>query len=425
MIVHIPNEHFPFFIQPILRILFGENIDLDGIRVPWTDRHVFLNVSITPVGRSLICSKTLADRYLRPLIDQFNRFLTGDKTKAKTALVEIGHDEYIAIQVEGQGLDAGQRVLELTAPLAMAGISIFFVTSYFCDYVLVPIRARHIVTTTLQQRGFVFSQEVDAYVSQLSPSLQQSPLFDRPATASSSGSETALRPFPGSVPTTPPARDIPELQVRTFTKLTRNGIKPIVDSTLRLVSCAASRDFSRDDSEELKNDIIQVLLATDASQGTSHGTTESRISGLGIEDWGRTNANDSGASFLSITLSGEPVSIFMEERLLPRLGNTLLCSKGVEDILVPIIFDLRSLGWTATGIVGGVAGRLSQGSWSRVEGFELGEAASPSTVGMSRESLEISFLSSAKAGSVLVRADQLDEALRALEMGNDEVKSYS
>lgn len=34
----------------------------------------------------------------------------------------ISEDEFIAMQVDGQGLDAGQRVIELTSPLAMAGV---------------------------------------------------------------------------------------------------------------------------------------------------------------------------------------------------------------------------------------------------------------------------------------------------------------
>ena len=34
----------------------------------------------------------------------------------------ISREDYMVIQVDGQGLDAGQRVLELTRPLAMAGM---------------------------------------------------------------------------------------------------------------------------------------------------------------------------------------------------------------------------------------------------------------------------------------------------------------
>ena len=36
--------------------------------------------------------------------------------------VSISAEDYVVVQVDGEGLDAGQRVLELTTPLAMAGM---------------------------------------------------------------------------------------------------------------------------------------------------------------------------------------------------------------------------------------------------------------------------------------------------------------
>ncbi|KAK5940951.1 hypothetical protein PMZ80_006228 [Knufia obscura] len=399
VLVHIPNELFSFFTQPFLRILFDHDHSEDTSKITWTDRHAFLNLSITPVGCSLICSKELVEKYLTPLTEQFDNLL--GKTKAKSAGIETSHDEYVAIQVDGQGLDAGQRVLELTGPLAMAGISIFFITTYFSDYILVPVKARHTVVTTLQQRGFVFSAEAEAYVSQLSPILQHnrnlsSPFHERPQTASSSGSDG--RPPSSPMPSTPPAKDIPELQIRTFTKLMKNKIEPAVDPNLRLVNCAGNRDHDEASTRQLKEDLIQVLLASNSPRPTTHKTV------------GLTDDTDFSAKFLSMTLSSEPISILMEERLLTQLGSTLLGTKGEEDVLVPIVLDLRALGWTATGIVGGVAGRLSQGAAS----FQLEEG--------DNEPVEISFLSSAKAGSVIVRAKQLGRALRALELGMEEVK---
>lgn len=118
--MHIPNELFPFFVQPLFRVLFGKGYDDDDPRVAWTDRHEFLTFSITPVGCSLICPRVLVEKCLTPLVKDFNARV--ERRKAASAGIEISHDEYVAIQVDGQGLDAGQRVLELTAPLAMAGM---------------------------------------------------------------------------------------------------------------------------------------------------------------------------------------------------------------------------------------------------------------------------------------------------------------
>ncbi len=119
-LIHIPIELYSLCLQPILRLLFGEDHDEDAAKISWTNRHDFLNISITSVECSVICSRHLADRYVRPLAEVLNELYAG-KGKAKTE-IQISSEDYIVIQVDGQGLDAGQRVLELTSPLAMAGM---------------------------------------------------------------------------------------------------------------------------------------------------------------------------------------------------------------------------------------------------------------------------------------------------------------
>jgi hypothetical protein len=51
-----------------------------------------------------------------PLANKFNKLASSSQQ------VWISGDDFIAMQVEGQGLDAGRRVLELTGPLALAGM---------------------------------------------------------------------------------------------------------------------------------------------------------------------------------------------------------------------------------------------------------------------------------------------------------------
>lgn len=392
--MHIPKEYYHYFLQPILRILFDEDTHTNAADF-WTDKHDFLNLSITPMGCSLMCSRTLVDEVLRPSAEQFNSLIQPKGSKTKLELIDTSKEDYVVVQVDGQGLDAGQRVLDLTGPLAMAGISIFFITTYFSDYVLVPAKARHTVITTLQQRGFVFSQEAEAYVSQLSPTLQnhtQAAYLERPHTSSSSGSEHFRPTSSSSAPTTPPARDIPELQIRTFTKLKQHNIEPNVDRSLRLINCASSREASDADMSDLKDDLLRILLATNLTKSVS-------------------STNDVSTSFLAFTLtSNEPPSLLLEERLMPRLvsASSLLASRSEEDILTPIILDLRNLGWNATGIVGGVAGQLSQHALFH----ELSEEATEDV-----NFVEVSFLSSAKAGSIIVQAERLDRCLKALQNG--------
>ena len=120
VLVHIPLNYYPFFVQPIQRLLFGEDHDEDAHKIPWPYRHSFLNVSITPVECSVVCSRDLADRFLVPLVDRFNSLLS--HAEREMDHVQISPEDFAVIQVDGQGLDAGQRVLELTSPLAMAGM---------------------------------------------------------------------------------------------------------------------------------------------------------------------------------------------------------------------------------------------------------------------------------------------------------------
>lgn len=108
-------------------------------------------------------------------------------------------------------------------------------------------------------------------------------------------------------------------------------------------------------------------------------------------------------SFLSLTLTdAEPPSLLLEKRLLHHFesaGETdcsvLLGSK--EDILIPIVLDLRELPLESTGIVCGVAGRLVGATQGQLE-----------------QAVEMSYLSTARAGTVMVPEDELERALQAL-----------
>lgn len=81
-------------------------------------------------------------------------------------------------------------------------------------------------------------------------------------------------------------------------------------------------------------------------------------------------------------------------------ADILLGSK--EDVLIPIVLDLRGLPVDSTGIVCGVAGRL------------VGNTKGGLTDNM--EAVEMSYLSTARAGTVMVAEDDIDRAVAALGM---------
>ena len=398
VVIHIPIELYSLFLQPVLQILFADDHDQTKSRL-WTNRHDFLNVSITPEGCSVVCTRYLAQKYFVPMKERYTGIAEG---------FEMVDESYIVIQVDGQGLDAGRRVVELTSPLAMAGISIFFITTYFSDFILVPSHARRTVSTALEQRGFVFSESAAAFVSQLSPASPRLSQHRRDTSLDWISPPNSRGGLP--MPSTPPAKDVPELERRTFSKLRQNNIKPIIDREQRLLTCAGNDDDASA-AETLKNDLLQVLISTSASDIARTPNSN------GANGHHKTaKVSKSSTSLLSITMTAdEPVSLFIEARLLDQLGRSLLGNKSLspEDVLVPITFDLRALPMEATGIVCGVAGCLA-----------VGETGEEKELGAQKDfdgELEITFLSMAKAGIVLVKEVDLDHALAALDFGMREM----
>lgn len=135
-LIHIPLDLFPYFVQPVLQLLLGEETPpqrsdrrdtstLSGPNVRGKDRIGFANISITPVELSVVCPVQLVKTYFEPVLDSLDQ-----ATRNK---VSISKDDFVAICVEGEGvMDAGQRMLELTGPLAMAGM-------YVLPYSIFPV----------------------------------------------------------------------------------------------------------------------------------------------------------------------------------------------------------------------------------------------------------------------------------------------
>ena len=123
-LIHIPLHLYSNFLQPILRLLLPDEARCgsvasngDAVVHPpkgWPYEHPFVNISITPVECSVVCSRTLARRLFIPARDGLN--------EASRAQIAITDEDFVVMQVDGEGLDAGQRVLELTSPLALAGM---------------------------------------------------------------------------------------------------------------------------------------------------------------------------------------------------------------------------------------------------------------------------------------------------------------
>lgn len=193
------------------------------------------------------------------------------------------------------------------------------------------------------------------------------------------GSSMSSFDFPPT-PTTPPPASVSELQTRTFNLLKTHKIIPSVDPDVELVTCAGIK-YDQPCQVVLQHSLLKCLSAQDAPR------------------------------FLSLTLTAsDSASLTLEKRLLPLFPDDVILGKdGPEQ--VPITLDLHQLPLQSTGIVCGVASRLVDGMKGRFG------------VGASGAGFEMSYLSTARAGHVIVYEDELEDVMEVLQgLGEESVE---
>ena len=327
------------------------------------NQHGFLNVSVTPIECSVVCHSAWTKNVFEPFI----RGLPKDSAKSIT----ISRDTYLILSVISAGMDAASRVMELTSPLALAGIPIFFITTYYSDFILVPSKARWNVTQALLARGFELAENQTSFVNQSSYPHAKGP----------SRSNTP--------PVTPPPSTVAELQTRTFDLLKKRNVLPVIDPDLRLVQCAGK------ETSQWSSEIPQRPSLS--RQVTGNGYRHSWLDSIDTKLYtGMVSALVSQPRFISITLAqDDPPSLLLDKSLLGIFGDSVV--GDIEGEWVPIFLDLANLPFEATGIVCGVAGKL---------------VADMNMV----QSSELSYLSTARAGAVILSNEQSVRALGILKL---------
>jgi hypothetical protein len=162
-LIHIPLPLYTALLQPILRVLHPrehpshpsefedilEGVSTDG-------KHGFLNISVTPIECSIVCHTTWAQNVFAPVIARLPR--------ESSKQVQISKDTYNVFDVISAGIEEGQRVMDVAPPLAMAGIHIFFIPTYYTNFILAPSKDHHTVARVLLAYGFEFSENDSAYL---------------------------------------------------------------------------------------------------------------------------------------------------------------------------------------------------------------------------------------------------------------------
>ncbi|KAK7409710.1 hypothetical protein QQX98_008091 [Neonectria punicea] len=373
-LIHIPLNLYSTLLQPILRVLLPQSQSIPGPRdspspefelqgLTSDGQHGFLNISVTPIECSLVCHSSWAQNVFEPVLKTLSR------VAAKT--VSISKDSYMILSVISAGLDAAGRVMELTSPLALAGIPLFFITTYYSDFILVPTKEREKVTQSLLAKGFELSENQSNFVSPGAYGHKRGP---------SRGSSS-------SPPNTPPPSNVAELQTRTFSLLKKRDVAPYIDEGLELVHCSG-REIS-----QLSTFNHRPAMSRHA---TGNGRRPSWADNVDTKLYTCIiSALVSQPRFISITLAqDDPPSLLLDKTLLDVFGDSLV--GDTESCLIPIFLDLDSLPFESTGIVCGVAGRLVQ---------DMQMAAS----------FELSYLSTARAGAVILSEEQSVRALGILK----------
>jgi hypothetical protein len=374
-LIHIPLPLYSSLLQPILQVLLPtagptSRSDSEGLLegLSADNKHGFLNISVTPIECSVVCHTSWAKTVFDPVIQ---RLPTEDAKQ-----VSISKETYIIFSVSSAGMEAGQRVMDLTAPLAMAGIPIFFITTYYTDFILVPSEDRQTVCQALLARGFEFSEHDAAYVAPTALSHSQAPR------------ESIHHP------STPPPTNVAELQVRTFSQLRKRNVVPFLEPGLSLIQCSGKEtSYHRDEYSSRPSS-----NGNGGDEDEPHSWLENVDPKLYV---GLVSALAQQPKFLSITLAQDDApSLLVDKSLLWLFGNSI--AGDTEGSLIPIFLDLVDLPLESTGIVCGVAGKLAaEMNFNELEGSET-------------RGSELSYLSTARAGAVILSCEGITRALDTL-----------
>ncbi|KAK4656944.1 hypothetical protein QC762_208580 [Podospora pseudocomata] len=407
-LIHIPLSLYPTLLQPILRLLLPQSrgsppdLNLDSLTLD-SSQHGFLNISVTPLECSIVCHSSWAKTIFEPAIKQLPR------DAAKTVI--ISKDDYVVFSVISVGMDAGSRVADLTSPLALANIPLFFITTYYSDFILVPVKDRQAVENTLLSRGFVFSEDNDDNFPFTSP---YSTNHGRRASQGSSLNElpTTARQQP------PPPSAIPELQERTFDNLKKRNVVPYVEQGLLLVQCSGRQENNMIGGYSERPSTFQTNGHGSRNRHSAHkpcwaDTVDTKLY------TGLVSALVSQPRFFSITLAqDDPPSLLLDRELVGIFGDSLVGATTEGGVsLVPIFLDLSSLPIEATGIVSGVAGTLVKElkeQYGVVAEEEDGGGGRRGRGSAQEEELELSFLSTVRAGAVILGEEVSIRAMEAL-----------
>ncbi|KAG5654614.1 hypothetical protein H0H81_011589 [Sphagnurus paluster] len=150
-LVHIPRSRLHALSHPILKQILRPD-------------PTFLNITCNEVELSLFAEHTVLAEF-EPIARRDRRRLRSRSSTAGTPRkaahdiepVEVSYERWSVLQIDShndQMDNSGARVNEVSAPLAAAGISILYQSSYMCDFILVKESRLRETMDLLAEAGF-------------------------------------------------------------------------------------------------------------------------------------------------------------------------------------------------------------------------------------------------------------------------------
>ncbi|KAF9006601.1 hypothetical protein BDQ17DRAFT_1352034 [Cyathus striatus] len=178
-LVHIPRPRLPALSHPILRQILQPN-------------PIFLNITCNEIELSLFAEQHVLHDFEHIARRDRQKLHSRSTSKARKSTlpldfepIEISYEKWRVLQIDShsdQIDDSGARVHDLSAPLAAAGISILYQSSYLSDFIFVKESRLQEAMNLFASAGFhLYSSESSLMTNSpsLSPtSVEHSPVID-------------------------------------------------------------------------------------------------------------------------------------------------------------------------------------------------------------------------------------------------------
>lgn len=261
-----------------------------------SDEDNFFHIALTPEECTVICSQKLMNQCFLQAVEVCSQLNYKD--------VQLLPETYLSLCVDSDGdTDASWRILELTKPLSENNISLFFISSYFNNVVLIPYVLKDRVVSILRRKNFEFLDISNSYI----PAWGSSPI----------GTEFNFE------------QGSQFLEKQTFQMFHEEGIKPVINYR-------------------------NPLLLTGSRTCDIHNTILKACKIL--------SATNCIPSFFGITKADTQCSLLLprSRKLRSQLGfESPYIMGSLLDTIIPISIDLSKLEINSTGIVAGLASKLS------------------------------------------------------------------